>query len=133
METKKNNVIFFDGVCGLCNGFVDFIMKIDKKQKFYFSPLQSEYAQTQLPKDLTLDLKSVVFMKDNKLLTKSKAVIAVLNEIGGVWKFANAGKILPESLLNGAYDLVAENRYKIFGKKDSCRLPTPEERGRFVT
>lgn len=71
-------------------------------------------------------------MKDGELLTKSKAVIAVLNDIGGVWKVANIGKILPEKILNSAYDMVAENRYKIFGKKESCRLPTPEERGRFV-
>lgn len=132
MEPTKNNVIFFDGVCGLCNGFVDFIMKIDKDQKFSFSPLQSDFAKENLPAELTTDLKSVVFLKDKALLTKSKAVIAVLNEIGGIWKLASVGKILPEKALNHAYDMVAENRYKLFGRKETCRLPTPEERSRFV-
>lgn len=126
------NVIYFDGVCGLCNGFVDFIMKIDRKALFKFSPLQSEYAKASLPIEYTNDLDSVVVQVDGKTLRKSKAVLAVMKKLGGPWAIAGAFGVLPEGLLNKAYDLVAENRYKMFGKKDSCRLPTPDERTRFV-
>lgn len=126
------NVIYFDGVCGLCNGFVDFIMKIDRESKFHFSPLQSEHAKKSLPAEYVQDLDSVVVQIDGKTLRKSKAVFAVLKKLGGVWGMASAFGILPEGLLNKAYDMVAENRYKIFGKKETCRLPSPEERSRFL-
>lgn len=126
-------VIFFDGVCGLCNGFVDFILKIDKSQSFTFSPLQSEYAAQHLAPEHIRDLTSVVYLKDGQKFLKSRAVIEILNDIGGVWKLAQLGKIIPDQLRNKAYDLVAANRYKIFGKKETCRLPTPEERARFLT
>lgn len=126
-------VIFFDGVCGLCNGFIDFIMKIDTEKKFHFSPLQSEYAQKNLPPEFTRDLKSVVYKENDHCYSKSEAVLKVLTELGGIWKLASLGKLLPSPFLNWGYDLVAENRYKIFGKKETCRLPTPEERSRFVS
>jgi len=127
-----DNVIFFDGVCGLCNGFVDFVMAVDKEQKFRFSPLQSEFAQKNLPHEMTANLDSVVFLKEGKTFRKSQAVIKILEEIGGIWKLAKIGKILPETILNETYDIVAQNRYKIFGKKETCRLPTPAERARFI-
>lgn len=125
-------VIFFDGVCGLCNGFVDFILKIDKKEKFLFCPLQSDYAKKNLPAEYSHDLKSVVYLHEGKIHSRSDAVIQILSEIGGPWSLAFAGKILPTCIRDRAYNLIAENRYKIFGKKETCRLPTPEERARFV-
>ena len=125
-------VIFFDGVCGLCNGFIDFVMKIDKEQKFHFSPLQSEFAQKNLPSEMTTDLKTVVYKNGDELSMKSDAVLKILNEVGGPWKLAMVGKILPRPVRDSAYEMVAENRYKLFGKKETCRLPTPEERERFV-
>lgn len=125
-------VIFFDGVCGLCNGFIDFVIKIDKKQTFHFSPLQSDYAQKSLPEAMTRDLKSVVYKNGEELSTKSDAVLKIMKEIGGPWAFASAARIFPRSIRDAAYELVAENRYKIFGKKETCRLPTAEERSRFV-
>jgi predicted DCC family thiol-disulfide oxidoreductase YuxK len=128
-----NHIIFFDGVCGLCNGFIDFIMVIDKEHKFRFSPLQSDYALKELPSDLTKDLKSVVYVKNGVVFTKSQAVLEVLKDVGGIWKFAAIGKIFPRVFSNSVYDLVAENRYRLFGKKDTCRLPTPEERARFIS
>lgn len=134
-QTTPNydNVIFFDGYCGLCNGFVDFVMSIDKEEKFKFSPLQSEFAQRNLPPEMTANLDSVVFLKEGKTYRKSKAVIRILEDMGGIWKFATIGKVMPETLLNSAYDLVAKNRYKLFGKKETCRLPTPAERARFIS
>lgn len=137
MDTETSpiydNVIFFDGYCGLCNGFVDFVMSIDKEEKFKFSPLQSDFAQKNLPPEMTANLDSVVFLKQGKTYRKSKAVIRILEDMGGIWKFATIGKVMPEKLLNSAYDLVAKNRYKLFGKKETCRLPTPAERARFIS
>jgi predicted DCC family thiol-disulfide oxidoreductase YuxK len=129
----NDNIIFFDGVCGLCNGFVDFIISVDKNAQFKFSPLQSEFAQSHLSPEMTANLDSVVFLKDGKTFRKSQAVIKVLEGLGGIWSLAKIGKIFPEKLLNNAYDLVAQNRYKLFGKKETCRLPTPAERARFIT
>lgn len=126
------NIIYFDGVCGLCNGFVDFIMKIDSAGKFKFSPLQSEFAKSRLLPRYTEDLKSVVVEIDGEILEKSDAVFKVFETLGGKWKIAAKLKILPLFLRNAGYDLVAEMRYKIFGKKDTCRLPTPEEKERFI-
>jgi predicted DCC family thiol-disulfide oxidoreductase YuxK len=132
MKMDKRKIIFFDGVCGLCNGFVDFIISIDKKNKFYFSPLQNDFAQKNLPKDLTENLNSVVYLSEGKTFSKSEAVLKILNDIGGIWKISIIARALPNKFSNSVYDLVAENRYKIFGKKEACRLPTPEERSRFV-
>jgi predicted DCC family thiol-disulfide oxidoreductase YuxK len=126
-------IIFFDGVCGLCNGFIDFVLKIDKKNQFHFSALQSDFAVKNLPEEYTKDLKSVVYMNDGKVYVKSKAVINILSEIGGPWRIFSSAKILPYSLLNTAYDLVATNRYRVFGKKETCRIPTQEERSKFIS
>lgn len=132
METNGRKIIFFDGICGLCNGFVDFILSIDKKKQFVFSPLQSDYARNHLAPELTRDLKSVVLLMNGQQYSKSDAVIRILNELGGIWKFARIGRALPASLLNKTYDLMAENRYKLFGKQETCRLPSAEERERFI-
>ena len=134
MENKSNNsqVIFFDGVCGLCNGFVDFVISADKKNKFLFSPLQSEYASKELPLEMTRDLTSVVLLKNGKTFRKSEAVLEVLGDLGGVWKISAVGKILPVGMSNLVYDMVAENRYRLFGKKETCRLPSADERKKFI-
>src|SRR5690606_28179221 len=104
----------------------------DKEQLFQFSPLQSEYAKQNLPEDYTRDLTSVVVQLDGQTLRKARAALAVFHELGGIWKGVSMFGFLPQSILNWGYDLVATNRYKLFGKKDSCRLPTPEERERFL-
>jgi predicted DCC family thiol-disulfide oxidoreductase YuxK len=133
MKSDSNDaIIFFDGVCGLCNGFVDFILQIDSKKIFKFSPLQSEYAQKNLPQEYTQSLDSVVVVIDGKILKKGEAVMAVFNRLGGAWKILALTGMLPKSLMDSGYDLVASNRYKLFGKKETCRIPTPEERARFI-
>ena len=129
---QRELIIFFDGVCGLCNGFIDFVIKVDRTALFCFSPLQSDYAAKKLPQEYIKNLDSVVVMIDGKIETKSKAVFAVLNELGGKWKLASIVGKLPKSFLNLGYDFVASNRYKIFGKKESCRIPSPDERKRFI-
>lgn len=125
-------VIFFDGYCGLCNGFVDFVMKIDKAGVFKFSPLQSEFAKANLKPDDIAQLKSVVVLIDGNTFRKAPAVMKVFSELQGGWKALSTLGILPSGILNLGYDLVAENRYRLFGKRETCRLPTPEERTRFI-
>lgn len=108
-------------------------MKVDHKGTFKFSPLQSDYAKSHLdPKDVQ-DLTSVVVLINGKAYRKAPGVLMALSELGGIWTLSNTLKILPESILNLGYDMVARNRYKLFGKRDTCRLPTPEERTRFIT
>lgn len=127
------NIIFFDGYCGLCNGFVDFILKVDQREMFKFSPLQSDFAQEHLsPRDVQ-NLTSVVVLIDGKSYRKAAGVIKALSALGGKWKLISALGILPESVLNQGYDLVAKNRYKLFDKKETCRVPTAQERSRFMT
>ncbi len=125
-------VIYFDGVCGLCNGFIDFILKIDRKHQFSFSPLQSDFAKARLPQALTQDLKSIVYQNGTETYIRSDAVIRILRDMGGFLSVAGLAAVFPSKLRDSAYDLVAENRYRLFGRKETCRLPTPEERSRFV-
>jgi len=125
-------VIFFDGYCGLCNGFVDFVMKIDKAGVFKFSPLQSDFAKANLKPEDIQQLKSVVVLIDGKTFRKAQAVMKVFAQLQGGWKALSTLGLLPSGILNLGYDLVAENRYRLFGKRETCRLPTPEERTRFI-
>lgn len=125
-------VIFFDGYCGLCNGFVDFMMKADKKAVFKFSPLQSDFAKATLSVADTQDLKSVVVLIDKNSYRKARGVFMALRELGPVWKCISLLSLLPSGFLNFFYDFIAENRYRFFGKRETCRLPTPAERERFI-
>ncbi len=127
------NIIFFDGVCGLCNGFVDFVIARDKNNSFYFSPLQSDFAQKNLPAEFVNDLKTIVVKIDGQVYKKSRAVLKVTNKLGGFWKLLSIARFLPTFVLDFFYDYIATNRYKFFGKKETCRLPTPEEKIRFIT
>ena len=132
MEKEQKSVIFFDGLCGLCNGFVNFILIIDRKNHYLFSPLQSEFALKTLPPEYLKDLDSVICMEGSRIYKKSNAVLLIMKRIGGPWKMVLLGYFLPEWLRDMVYDFVAKNRYRFFGKKSKCRLPTPEERSRFL-
>lgn len=125
-------ILFFDGVCGLCNGAIDFVMKYDHKEIFLFSPLQSEYAQSRLPTELTENLSTFVVISNGKILIKSDAVLEIFHLLGGRWSVFSILKVLPRFIRNGVYDFVARNRYAWFGQKDTCRLPTLEEKRRFL-
>ena len=128
----QQNVVFFDGLCGLCSEFVDFVIKIDKRSLFKFSPLQSDFALKHLPPALTKDLATVVIIIDGKTYIKALAVLNLFNKVGGPWKAFAIFRFLPQFILNFAYDLIAHNRYRLMSKKETCRLPTPAERERFI-
>ncbi|MCA9079864.1 MAG: DUF393 domain-containing protein [Planctomycetaceae bacterium] len=132
-ELTSQPLMLFDGVCGLCNWFVDFIMRRDRRGRFRFAPLQGETARSVLPPEETQDLKTVVVIVDGRAYRYSAAIVRVLWQLGGIW--AIAGSLLwliPQPLRDWGYRVVARNRYRWFGQKDTCRMPTPEERARLL-
>ncbi len=129
-----NKVILFDGVCNLCNGFVQFIIKRDAEGIFRFASLQSAFAQNILL-SFNLDpveLKTVIFIEDGKLYTKSDAALRIAKNLKGGWKLAYALILIPKFIRNGTYNFISKNRYKWFGKKDQCMIPSPELKERFL-
>jgi predicted DCC family thiol-disulfide oxidoreductase YuxK len=126
-------VIFFDGVCNLCNESVLFVIKRDRKGKFNFAPIQSSYAEHQLKgfDYSTQELNTILLLKNGKLYQKSSAVLEIAKGLSGGWPLLYAFIIVPVVIRNFVYDWVARNRYKWFGKKEACMIPTPELRARF--
>jgi len=127
-------IILFDGVCNLCDGFVQFVIRHDEKSLFRFASLQSPVGiellqKHQLP---TEELSSVVLSLGDAFYTKSDAALHILQRLSGPWKLAGSFLILPRFLRDLIYDLVARNRYRLFGQRDVCMIPTPESRERFL-
>jgi len=131
---NEQPIIFFDGICNLCNGSVQVILKIDKKNCFLFSSLQSEFAQQNLKHFLNENpnIDSVILLLNGKIYTKSEAAFEIIRQIGGFWKILLLFRIFPLSFRNFIYDFIGKNRYKWFGKKESCMLPKPEFKNRFL-
>ncbi len=125
-------ILFFDGVCGLCNRFVDFVIRQDRRRKFYFSPLQSDFAKTVLGPELGTQLSTAYLSDGGKVFEKSDAIIRILVHLGGVWKLAGLGRWVPKRIRDRMYDWVSAHRYAWFGKRNACRIPTAEERARFL-
>ncbi|WP_246845040.1 thiol-disulfide oxidoreductase DCC family protein [Bdellovibrio sp. NC01] len=122
------NVVFFDGICHLCNGFVDAVIIRDKQHSYLFAPLQGTTAEELLPEKDRTDLNSVVYYEAGKLYYRSAAILKILSGLGGIYKLAVIGWIIPGPLRDILYNLIAKNRYAWFGQRDFCRLPTKEER-----
>ncbi len=127
-------ILLFDGVCNLCNGFVQFIIRQDPRAKFRFAALQSETGQELLRKARisTTELSTVVLWENGKFYTHSDVPLRVVWHLGGWWIFFTVFKIIPKSLRDTIYEWIAKNRYRWFGKKESCMLPTPELKARFL-
>jgi len=131
---NNHKIILFDGVCNLCNSSVNFIIDRDKKNVFKFAALQSETGQKFLDKFgmNKNDFDSVVLLDENKFYSKSTAALMIVKEFPSLWKALFVFIIIPAPLRNFLYDLVAKNRYRWFGKKDSCRMPSPELKNKFL-
>jgi predicted DCC family thiol-disulfide oxidoreductase YuxK len=131
---EKSPVIFFDGVCNLCNGAVNFIISRDKDSQFKFSSLQSSFASQHLAAHLAGSSlpDSIVFLAAGQAFFKSAAVFEIARKLGGGWKLLTIFKILPQAVTDAIYDLIARNRYSWFGRSDACRVPTPELKARFL-
>jgi predicted DCC family thiol-disulfide oxidoreductase YuxK len=130
---KEKPIILFDGVCNLCNGSVQFILKRDKEKKFLFASLQSTYGQNLLKQfNLPVDnFNSFILYQDGKIFTKSTGALMMFSQLKG-WKWTKILKAVPKFIRDAVYNLVAKRRYKWFGKKDECMIPTVEVRNRFL-
>jgi predicted DCC family thiol-disulfide oxidoreductase YuxK len=130
----QEDIVFFDGVCNLCNSTVQFLLRIDKKHRLKFGSLQGEAAKKILPAYHIQPavLTSIVFIHQNKAYTESSAVLEIFRATGGIWTLLYIFKIIPAFLRNNFYRLIARYRYKWFGKKDQCIVPKPEYKNRFL-
>ncbi len=126
-------LLFFDGTCGLCDRSVTFLFNQDKRRVLRFAPLQGETSLKYVPEAKRLNLGSIVLLVDGKLLERSTAVLTALALTGGPWKAVAAlALVVPSGVRDGVYDLVAKNRYRLFGRYETCRLPSPAERAFFL-
>jgi len=131
---EETPVILFDGVCNFCNYWVNFAIKRDKKKKLRFTPLQGETAGQLLPRYHLnpTSLSSVILVDKGKAWTQSSAAIRICKHLDGGWKLFYGLMIIPKFIRDFFYNIIARNRYKWFGKKDTCMIPGPEWRDRFL-
>lgn len=133
IDTNKP-VVFFDGVCVLCNASVQFILKRDKKHYFYFATLQSDVAKQFLlhvPENI-LKKDSIILSDKGKIYTESSAALKIGAHLNGLWKLSQVLWIVPLFIRNGVYRWIAKNRYKWFGIKDQCMMPDNSIKHRFL-
>ena len=133
LDLNKTPIIFFDGVCAMCNSFVDLVLKADKEKIFHFAPIQGATAKELLPtlSDNPSDW-SMIYLDENGVHDESDASLEIYRRLGGAWTILSLLLYIPKFIRNPIYRLIAKNRYKFFGKKDTCRLPTTEEQERFL-
>jgi predicted DCC family thiol-disulfide oxidoreductase YuxK len=126
-------IILFDGVCNLCNSIVQFVIKKDKKKQFLFASLQGKTGQEVLKKfNLPVnDFNSFIILEADKIYTRSTGALRMLKKLGGGWKLFYGFIILPRFIRDAVYNWIARNRYKWYGKRDECMIPTPELKERF--
>ena len=133
-------IVFYDGVCGLCNRLVQFLLRRDRHDRLRFASLQSDFASMVLgrhgidPKDLdTVHVVENYEKADERVFNRSDAILRAGRELGGLWGFAaNVGRLVPRPLRNLFYRIVASNRYRVFGKYETCMLPAPDQRAKFL-
>ena len=130
-------LICFDGHCLLCNLWVDFLIKRDRKNVFTFTSIQSNGGRNALlkhgySKNKLEAIDSIVVLKADQISIRSDAAIEILVALGGIYKISKLLKLIPPSLRNLVYDTVAKRRYRWFGKRDICRIPSPEESHKFL-
>lgn len=127
-------VIFFDGLCNLCNSSVQFVINRDRKTKFLFASLQSEYAKNNLSNSLVDEssLQSIALKKGDIVLTKSTAALTIARELSGFWPSLYLFILVPKFIRDAVYDFIGRNRYRWFGKKNQCMIPSKELKSRFL-
>ena len=134
--TNNTRIVLFDGVCNLCNGFVNFLIKRDRAKKLKFVPLQSDTGHLLMNKFAISNIEempnTLIFIKDFRCYDRSSASLRILSELGGIYKVLKALLIIPKPIRDLVYRLIARYRYKLFGKKESCMVPTPEIKERFL-
>ena len=133
-QEKADKIIYFDGVCNLCNASIDYIIRRDRKRIFRYVSLQSKEGQEllrreNLPSD---DYKSFILEDGDKVYIKSSAALRVMRQLGGFYTLSSIFLVIPRTLRDWVYSIIANNRYKWFGKRSTCRLPSPEESELFL-
>ena len=133
MENNKI-ILLFDGVCNLCNGFVQFILKRNKKRNIYFGALQSENGQRLLKeKGLPCDkFETLIVITNGTVLKRSRAVFLICSQLDFPWPLIGIFKIIPRFISDFVYDRIAKSRYSVFGKRDVCMVPTEDVKDRFI-
>lgn len=132
MEGK--HIVLFDGVCNLCNGAVLFIIKRDKKDRFRFAALESDLGKELLARH-NIDpskIDSIVLISGDSAFAKAGAALRIAKYLTGLWPLLYSLVIIPKFIADAVYDFIARNRYKWFGKKESCMIPTPELKSKFL-
>ncbi|TXE15112.1 thiol-disulfide oxidoreductase DCC family protein [Seonamhaeicola algicola] len=133
---KNKKLILFDGVCNLCNSSVQYVIKHDKNNVFLFAPLQSNIGQA-LIKKYDLDTKVIdsvlLYSPENGIVYKSSAALAIAKHLGFPRNLLAVFYIIPAFIRNIVYDFIAKNRYKWYGKKEACMIPTPELKSKFLS
>ena len=133
--TDYKSIIFFDGVCNLCNASIDFVIQRDKKNHFLVGALQEDFSRKILSKFEVKEsyLDSLVLLEKGKIFYKSTAALKIARNLSGFWPAFYPLILIPTFLRDPIYDWIGSNRYRWFGKKDTCRLPTPEEKAKFLS
>ena len=132
---QNKKIILFDGVCNLCDAAVQFVIKHDKKDVFRFVPLQSELGQ-QILKHIGINTKNIdsviLYQPGIAYYYKSAAALKIARSLGGFFHFGTIFKIIPTGIRNNLYDYIAKNRYKWYGKKETCLVPSTENKSKFL-
>ncbi|MCB0351679.1 MAG: DUF393 domain-containing protein, partial [Bdellovibrionales bacterium] len=118
----QESIVFFDGICNLCNHFIDWLIRHDSRAVFKIASLQGEFAKLRLSSTHHEHLDSIVLLESGQIYTKSTAVLKILAKLGAPWSWTRVFIIVPRPIRDAAYSLIARNRYSLFGKRESCRL-----------
>ena len=130
---RRCPIVFFDGVCGLCNHSVNWLLARDPGHRLRFAPLQGATAQSEIPDDVRERLDTIVFLRDGRTFVRTAAVTRILMTLGGRWWLLGSLMwIIPFPIRDLGYRVVSRLRYRLFGKHDACRIPTPAERAVFL-
>lgn len=133
MSEKKKIIVFFDGVCNLCNDTVNFLIRIDRYNNIEFATLQSKIAQGIVPRENLEKLESFIVIKDQKIYNQSTAVFEVIRVLPWFYRAAFVFKIIPRPWADKLYSWIARNRYRWFGKRNECMVPTDNVKAKFLS
>ncbi len=133
-DDTPSRIVLYDGVCNLCNDSVKFIIKHDKSAKFHFAPMQEPAGRALLKQHglEDIDMSTFVLIKNGKAYLRSTAWMQIVSELDGAWPMLSAFRVVPRFIRDAAYDYVGARRYKWFGKKEMCLIPTPDTKRRFL-
>jgi predicted DCC family thiol-disulfide oxidoreductase YuxK len=128
-----SSIVLFDGVCNFCSEAVNFVIKHDRENKFRFAPLQSDIGRDLREKyEIDESIDSIVLIEDGQAFVHSSAALRLMKGLGGIWSLAYVFAIIPQPIRDYFYKLFAKLRYRLFGKHETCMVPTPEIRAKFL-